>query len=222
MESVSLPSTIVLQQGPRLFGRLLVMILLLATATGSIWLEREPLLRGAADLWIVSDPVAGHADAVAVLGGGLETRPLAAAELYERGVVSKILVSQVARGHLSKIGTIPGHSELNRNALRSLGVPDSAVEMFGRANASTRDEAYALREWADRHPTSVIVIPTEIFPTRRVRWIFDRAFNGDSARFQIVAIEPHGYTRATWWKSEVGLIAFQNEILKYLYYRFRY
>src|SRR5262249_46758125 len=109
MVGVSLPCTVMLQQRRRLFVRLLVTMLLLALAAGSIWLEREPLLRGAADLWIVSDRVSGHADAVAVLGGGLETRPLAAAELFKNGVVSKILVSQVAEGHLSKIGAVLSH-----------------------------------------------------------------------------------------------------------------
>ena len=31
-----------------------------------------------------------------------------------------------------------------------------------------------------------------------------------------------GYTRAEWWKTEAGMIAFQNEIMKYLYYRLKY
>jgi hypothetical protein len=145
-----------------------------------------------------------------------------AAELYKKGVVSKILVSQVAEEHLARIGVIPRHSELNRKVLRWLDVPDTAVEMFGQENGSTRDEAYALREWADRHPTSLIVVPTEIFSSRRVQWIFNREFNGASARFQIVAVEPHGYARGAWWESAAGLIAFQNEIMKYLYYRLRY
>jgi hypothetical protein len=106
--------------------------------------------------------------------------------------------------------------------LRWLGVPDTAVEMFGQENGSTRDEAYALREWVDHHPASVIIVPTEVFSSRRVQWIFNREFNGASARFQIVAIEPHGYARGAWWESAAGLIAFQNEIMKYLYYRLRY
>ena len=224
MEGESLPPALVPQRRPGLwfFGQLLVMTLLLTVGVGAIWLERGPLLRGMADLWIVSDPVAAHADAVAVLGGGLETRPFAAAELYKKGVVSKILVSQVAAEHLSKIGVISGHSELNRNVLRWLGVPDAAIEMFGQANRSTRDEAYALREWADYHHASVIIIPTEIFSARRVRWIFNHEFNGGSAKPEITAIEPREYTRAEWWRSETGLIAFQNEIMKYLYYRLKY
>jgi hypothetical protein len=208
-------------QRRRVLSRLVATTLLLTVVTVGTWLEREFLLRGAADLWIVSDPVIARADAVAVLGGGLETRPFAAAEFYQKGLVAKILVSQVADGRLTSIGVLPGHSELNRNVLRKLGVPDAAIEMFGEANGNTRDEAIALREWADHHRASAIVVPTEIFSARRVRWIFNHEFAESSARLKITAV-PVGYTREDWWKSEAGLIAFQNEVMKYIYYRLKY
>jgi hypothetical protein len=66
------------------------------------------------------------------------------------------------------------------------------------------------------------VVPTEIFSARRVRWIFDREFVGSSVRLEFPAFEGPGYTRAEWWKTEAGLIAFQTEVMKYLYYRLKY
>jgi uncharacterized SAM-binding protein YcdF (DUF218 family) len=195
-------------------------VLAAALVFAGLWFAREPLLRGVADLWIVSDPVS-HADAVGVLGGGLEVRPFAAAELYKRGLVTKALLSRVLEARSTGIGGIPGHSELNRMLLLNLGIPETAIEMFGHANRSTWDEAAALKEWADRHRVSRIVVPTEIFSARRVRWIFDREFHGSSVSLEFPALEP-GYTRAEWWKAEAGLIAFQNEIMKYLYYRLKY
>ncbi len=84
------------------------------------------------------------------------------------------------------------------------------------------DEAAALRNWADRHGASRIIIPTEIFSARRVRWIFNKEFAGSSARLAIASFEPPNYTGAEWWKTEAGMIAFQNEIMKYLYYRLKY
>jgi hypothetical protein len=85
------------------------------------------------------------------------------------------------------------------------------------------DEALALRDWAEQHRVSQIVVPTEIFAARRVRWIFYREFAQSSVRLEIPSFDtPGSYTRAEWWKSEAGLIAFQNEVLKYLYYRIRY
>jgi hypothetical protein len=46
-----------------------------------VWIKRGVLLRGAADLWIVSDPIT-PADAVVVLGGEINTRPFEAANCW--------------------------------------------------------------------------------------------------------------------------------------------
>ena len=70
-------------------GRLITAILLLAVLVTGLRVERAPLLRGAADLWIVSDPVT-RSDVVVVLGSGLTYGP------YKKGLVTKVLVSQVA------------------------------------------------------------------------------------------------------------------------------
>ena len=219
MTNISPASSIPLG-GRRFIGRSVAAILLLAALIAGVWLEGAPLLRGAADLWSVSDPIT-PADAVAVLGGDLDTRPFVAADLYKKGLVPKVLVSQVVEGRASAMGLIPGHSELNRIVLVKLGVPDTAIEMFGEANGSTKDEAVTLRAWADRHDVSRIIIPTESFSARRVRWIFDRLFAGSSVGIEIATIGPN-YTHAEWWNSEAAMIAFQNEIMKYLYYRLKY
>jgi uncharacterized SAM-binding protein YcdF (DUF218 family) len=152
------------------------LFVLVAVAAGG-WLMREPLLREAADLWIVSDPIS-RADAIVVLSGGLPTRPFEAAELWQRGLADKILISQPSEERAVSIGAMPSHSELNREILLKLGVPGGVIETFGTANQNTRDEAVSLREWAERNAASAFIIPTEIFPARRVRWIFRRGFYG--------------------------------------------
>ena len=62
---------------------------------------------------------------------------------------------------------MPSQSELNRKILLKLGVPAGVIETFGTANRNTRDEAVALREWAERNAASVFIIPSEIFPAFR-------------------------------------------------------
>ena len=205
----------------RRIRRLALVVLVLVGLGACGWLAREPLLRGAADLWIVSDDVM-PADAVAVLGGQLEVRPFAAADLYHRGLVKKILVSSNAEDRAAAIGAVEGHTEANRRVLLKLGVPENAIETFGQTNNSTRDEAVALREWADRHGASSIIIPTEVFAARRVRLAFDRAFVGRGIRIQLLSLEPPEYTRGEWWRTPAGLITFQNEVIKYIYYRLEY
>ena len=195
----------------------LTIALLLVGLGAGAWLKREALLRGLTDLWIVSDPVT-RGDAVVVLGGGLEYRPFVAADLYKEGLVSKVLVSRVSEGH---VGALLGHTELNRKALLKLGVPDAAIEMFGTENRNTEDEALALKDWAEQNAASVLIVPSEIFSARRVRWIFHREFHGTAVRIEVPSFE-EDFTRAEWWKTNAGLIAFQTEVLKYIYYRVKY
>jgi uncharacterized SAM-binding protein YcdF (DUF218 family) len=170
----------------------------------------------------VSDPITS-ADAVVVLGGGLDLRPFVAAGLYEKGLAKKVLLSGVEEGPSVNVGAVAGHAEANRKVLLKLGVPDSAIESFGKANKNTREEAVALKDWADRNVVSVLIIPTEIFSARRVRWIFNREFAGTGVRIEVPSFDPPRlYRRAEWWKTEDGMLAFQNEVLKYIYYRLKY
>jgi uncharacterized SAM-binding protein YcdF (DUF218 family) len=187
--------------------RLALVILAVAGLVG--WLGRESMLREAALLWIVSDPLT-HADAIVILGGNSQTRPLAAADLYREGLANRVLVSHWPDFHL------------DRAALLKSGVPASAIELFGKANTNTREEAVALREWGERNAASVFIIPTEPFMGRRVQWIFRREFSGRPVTIEVQSLESPGYSPEAWWKTEQGLSAFQNEILKYLYYRWKY
>jgi hypothetical protein len=41
-------------------------------------------------------------------------------------------------------------------------------------------------------------------------------------RVMVQAVEPPEYKVNEWWRSENGLIEFQNEVIKYVYYRFKY
>ena len=45
---------------------------------------------------------------------------------------------------------------------------------------------------------------------------------GSGAVPRIVALDPLEYTSADWWQHEEGLIAFQNEVIKFVYYRLKY
>lgn len=199
--------------------RIPVFILALACLCAGTWIEGDPLLRGMADLWMISDTVT-HADAAVVLGGGLDVRPFAAAGLYRRGLVNKVLISQVGDDPAVSIGVILNHTEANRQVLLKLGVPADAIETFGTANKNTSEEATALRAWADRNRASTFIIPAEIFSARRVQFIFRRRLPAE--RIEVLALERPQYRKYEWWKSDIGIIDFQNEILKYVYYRLKY
>jgi hypothetical protein len=202
-------------------SRLITAALIMAGFAGLAWAERAPLLGKAADLWIVSDPIT-PADVAVVLGGGLDVRPFAAAELYHKGLVKKVLVSQVADGPAVAIGAEPGHTEANRQVLLKLGVPADAIETFGSLNKNTKEEALALLEWIQRHASRAVIIPVGSFEARRVRWTFRHEFAGQPVRIEVSPFDSPQYARANWWKTDLGIMLFQNEILKYIYYRLKY
>ena len=195
----------------------LAIVVLLGFA---VWVAREPLLREAANLWIVSDPT-GPADAVAIFGGGLEDRPFAAAAYYRQGLVKKVLLSNIGPNRAMRLGALESHVQANREVLLRLGVPEGAIEVFGANLSNTREEAFALHDWAERTGAHSVMVPTELFSTRRLHWILHHVFASET-EIRVPALEPGGYQRDDWWKHEGGLINFQNEVLKYLYYRLNY
>lgn len=232
-------------EGKRLWQVLVGLCILYTLVTGA-YTFRASLLRGSAKAWIVSNPCT-NADAIVVLGGGLEYRTFAAAELYRAGVAPKILIAQPQPWPTEQMGLRLPESVLARYVLLSNGVPASAIEMMGTNVTSTRDEALALRGWVDDRKAEKaeqqakhrmekgdstsdpqgedkvsVVIPTDIFHTRRARWIFSRALKGTDAEVHLVAIEPKRYQSTNWWHHEDGIIAFQNEVLKSMYYHLKY
>ena len=69
------------------FGVLTLAGVMLASIA---WQTRERWLSGAAQAWVVNDPVE-RADAVMVLGGGAQFRSFEAARMYREGLASKVL-----------------------------------------------------------------------------------------------------------------------------------
>jgi uncharacterized SAM-binding protein YcdF (DUF218 family) len=189
----------------------------------SLWFSRETLLRGAAGFWIVSDAIS-PADAIVVLGGGIDTRPFAAVEDYNKGLAPKVLVANVSLSRTEILGAQPSHTAVNRNVLLKLGVPEADIETFGTEVSSTYEEAEALREWAIRVHAKSIIVPIEMFASRRVRWTLTHTFasTGTSVQIQVITPDSRDYNQSNWWRSHSGLIAFQNEVIKYIYYRWVY
>jgi uncharacterized SAM-binding protein YcdF (DUF218 family) len=199
----------------------LLALVLLAMALGAVsWFDRNALLYSAADAWIVSDPLA-PADAAAVFGGGLEDRPFAAADYYRRGLVRKIAISNIGALPAEQLGALQSHVAANRNVLLKLGVPGDDIVIFGANLENTQQEVVALHLWAQQVGIHSIIVPTEIFGTRRLRWMLHHEFT-DRPDVRVVALDTPDYRRDNWWKSDVGIISFQNEILKYIYYRIKY
>jgi hypothetical protein len=94
-------------------------------------------------------------------------------------------------------------------------VPESALLAVGTNVASTYDESRAVRAWAKQTGATSIIITTELFHTRR-------ELRDTPVKIYVSAVDPVRYKINNWWRNEEGLIAFQNEVIKSVYYRFEY
>jgi uncharacterized SAM-binding protein YcdF (DUF218 family) len=193
---------------------------LIVLAIAIAWMARAAILRDVAELWVVSDPL-DRADAIVVLGGRIDLRPFAAADLYRRGFAPRVLISNVARDVLETMQLWPGQTELTRQLLLKFGVPAEAIVEFGNGVTSTYEEARAVLDWTRSSGARSVIIPTDLFPTRRVRWTFQQEVASASTGVRVIvhAIKPRAYGLDDWWRDERGLIDFQNEVIKFFYYR---
>ena len=193
-------------------------LLLLA---GLVFFAREWVLPAVARWWIVNEP-ADSADAILVLGGNVSVRGEAAAKLFQSGKAPRILITSPELSAAQKLGLVPADGEVIRSFLIKSGVPAEAIEVIGPTVTSTRDEALALKQWCADHRASRILIPTDLFHSRRVNGFMERILAGSGTDIRVIALDQPHYHAGNWWKSEEGLIAFQNEVIKWGYYRIHY
>jgi uncharacterized SAM-binding protein YcdF (DUF218 family) len=170
---------------------------------------------------VVNDPPT-HADAIVILGGSLENRPAAAAALYNQGLAPRVIYMDVKFEHGPLIGPECSEPELTRKILEKSGVPDSALMRIGHQVGSTWDESQAVRAWVQSNTATKIIIVTDIFHTRRVRWLFNKQLKGLNVHVQVSAVTNPNYGVTNWWQKEEGLISFQNEWVKLPYYWAKY
>jgi len=201
----------------RWLGCLLVLGLL-----GSVgWFFRAPLLANLAAAWVVNQPVT-KADAIVILGGGVENRPFTAAKLFQDGIAPRILYMNVRLNPAEELGIYPPESIQTRRILMSNGVPETAMTVIGTNVTSTYDEAQAVKAWIEKTGAKTILIPTDPFHTRRACWIFNKELQDTKTDVYVMVVKPVRYRTEEWWRHEEGVIAFQNEVAKYAYYRWEY
>jgi uncharacterized SAM-binding protein YcdF (DUF218 family) len=202
----------------RFLVRALRWLLVVGVLAVLAWVFRVALLTQFAEAWIVDEKVQ-RADAIVVLGGGVSSRPGEAARLYHEGYASRLLVMVS--------GTKPPGEEAlpvapDKEALLGNGVPENAVVTLSERVTSTYDEAKAVYAWAATSGVKRVIIPSDMFHTRRMHWIFQKTLRPLHIDVIVTSIPSKRYSTSNWWKSEDGFLTFNNEVIKLIYYRLNY
>ena len=203
------------------FLRVFATVLLLCAVLALIYACRAPLLRATARAWIVNDTLT-QADAAVVLGGGVETRPFEAARLLQTHLATRILLTSPKSAPSGQLGLSIAEPELARRILQSKNVPTSAIALVPGVADNTYEESCAVRDWAKKNQIHKLILITDIFHSRRARWVFRKELKPLGIQVEVDALPAREYTVEDWWRHEQGLAEFQNEVLKYFYYRWNY
>lgn len=140
-----------------------------------------------------------------------------AAILVEREKIPAEIIYMVGMTGSRPLTAVGSHAQAQCAGLR---LDQERLIQIGCVD-STFDESKALRKWcADENIESVILVTNPLY-SRRARWIFDKMLGG-RVRIQIATTECDDYNSETWWTSEEGLIAVNNEYVKLAYYFWKY
>jgi uncharacterized SAM-binding protein YcdF (DUF218 family) len=116
------------------------------------------------------------ADAILLLGGGLEDRARVAADLFQQGFAPFILI------------TGAGDCELNRRRLMKHGVPEAAIEVECRSRSTWENAQFSLPLLRERAARRVLLVTTW-YHTRRAVAVFRSS--GAEIDFSPVATRHH-------------------------------
>ncbi len=187
-----------------------------------IFLNASSLLTGYAGLFSVHNATPG-ADALVVLGGGIETRFPHALELYQQGYADKILLTDLRPPTLG----IPDFDCSERAIARAQrdffepGAPLAVVpSRSGRGCVSTFDEAWDLLAYSQSKGYARIIIVTDAFHTRRALYAFRKVFQGSGITVEAMGAPNAVFNERNWWRSDRGLKSYLLEPLLLTVYFF--
>lgn len=172
-------------------------------------------------IWLVSDDVPPHADAMILLMGSFPERVLQAADLYQEGVAGNLIIVYESMGPYQILeargASVIRTTEQARNAAIALGIPDSCITMLPGDARSTLDEALAVREYMTSKPgLDTLILVSSPAHMRRAYMIF-KAVLKDTGNNSYLGSSPSEYSSFNphhWWRRREDIQAVLTEWVK--------
>lgn len=171
-----------------------------------VYAARHPLMRLAAQSWIVEDPLE-RADAILVLGNDnfYGDRASRATELFRQGLAPAV----VASGKRLRPGA--DEASLVEHDLMERGVPKESIVRYAHDAESTREEAEGLLKIVTARNWKSVIVVTSNYHTRRARYIFEKVF-GKSCAIRAASAHDAGFDPERWWEKRSSVKQFAREI----------
>ena len=183
----------------------LIVLLFFVIFCAVLYLARHPILRFAAEFWIIEDPI-DKADAIIVLSDDnfYADRATRAAELFREGKAPVV----VASGR--RLRPSAGIAELMEHDLVERGVPRDRILRFAHDADGTREEAEALARFAKERKWRSVIVVTSNYHTRRARYIFRRVFPQD-IEVRVASARDGDFDPQRWWEKRKSVKELMRE-----------
>ena len=153
-------------------------------------------------IWLSRTDTPVPADLIICLSG--EHRIAKAARLYHQGLADTVLLTVHATD----------------DVLVQKGVPSGAVELAPGVR-TTFEEALAAREYVRQNPTGTALVISDPYHMSRVRWSFEKIFQGMDTHLVFVASDLF-WPRHNWFNDPFARYQVASEVSKMLFYRTYY
>jgi uncharacterized SAM-binding protein YcdF (DUF218 family) len=192
------------QQGGIFFSLLFLGFVALLCAV--VYVARHPLMRFAAESWIVEDSVE-HADAILVLGNDnfYGDRASRAAELFRQGWAPVVVASGKRLRPGADVAALVEHDLIER------GVPKESILRCAYDADNTREEAEWLLKIVTERKWKSVILVTSNYHTRRARYIFEKVF-GAACTVRVASARDAGFDPEHWWEKRSSAKQFVREL----------
>ncbi len=191
---------------------------------------KTPILKGLGGFLMSETPIE-KADAIFVLGGNINDRPILAAKLYEDGWSDKIipLGANFSFEQEVLIGCNPDCESddcdpckpdalLMQEVLEEkLNIPFEAIIPIPEGT-STKEESDAILAFSKKNDYKTIIVVSDLFHLKRISYVFIDKFEEEGIKVILQGAKNSQYDEQKWWQYEQGLIMVNNEYIKLLYY----
>jgi uncharacterized SAM-binding protein YcdF (DUF218 family) len=177
--------------------------------------------------YLVVEQTLKKADVILCLSGAPIERGLATADLFAKGLASKIIITRGPQPdglkHLEKMGiNYQEPRDLLLNILRRHGAPDNSFILDDRIVTSTFSEATLVKGTIDKEHYKSIIIVTSPFHTRRAWLTFREVLENSKVDLMVYGSPYSDFSPEDWWKSRKYTKKVIIEYQKLLYYTLKY
>jgi uncharacterized SAM-binding protein YcdF (DUF218 family) len=163
------------------------------------------------------------ADAIFVFSGTRVERPLEAFDLYREGYAPRVVVTRAVAEQAMFLAErrgirVASDFDLNREVLRQLGLPDSALMSPDRIHDNTAQEAQTLRALATQNHWRKVILVSSKYHLRRLGLACSREMKGTGVQLIRRGSRYDQSTPERWWRRRSDIRWLLSEVPKLVAY----